>query len=96
VASGQSQFGFSNITSLMVTSNNGPPFQITSVGNSSTGKDGADFGAVTVTADSPIRSAKDLEGKTVAVNTLENIGDVTVRASVRKAGGDPDLTALVP
>ena len=44
---------------------------------------------------SPIKSAKDLEGKTVAVNTLKNIGDTTVRESVRKAGGDPSKVKFV-
>jgi NitT/TauT family transport system substrate-binding protein len=89
VVSGQFQFGFSNITSLMIASSKGLPIKITCAGNSSTGKDGADFGAVVVNADNPIQTAKDLAGKTVSVNTLKNIGDTTVRASVRKAGGDP-------
>jgi len=40
---------------------------------------------------SAIRSPKDLVGKTVAVNVLKNIGDTTVRQSVRKAGGDPTI-----
>jgi NitT/TauT family transport system substrate-binding protein len=90
VMSGQFQFGFSNITSLMIAASKGLPVKITSAGNSSTGKEGADFGGVVVSADSPVRTAKDLEGRTVAVNTLKNIGDTTVRASVRKAGGDPN------
>ncbi|HEY0002392.1 MAG TPA: ABC transporter substrate-binding protein, partial [Actinoplanes sp.] len=38
---------------------------------------------------SPIRSAKDLAGKTVGVNLLKSIGDTTVRQSVRTAGGNP-------
>jgi NitT/TauT family transport system substrate-binding protein len=39
--------------------------------------------------DSGITSPKDLAGKTVAVNTLKNIGTVTVSEVVDKAGGDP-------
>ncbi len=42
-----------------------------------------------VKADSPIKTAADLAGKKISVNTLKNIGDTTVRESVRKAGGDP-------
>jgi len=34
-------------------------------------------------------TAKDLAGKRIAVNTLKNIGDTTVRQSVRQAGGNP-------
>lgn len=86
VVSGQFQFGFSNVTSLILAKSRGLPIKMVSNGVASTGKDGADFGGVLVKADSPIQSAKDLAGKTVAVNTLKNIGDTTVRASVRKAG----------
>ena len=37
---------------------------------------------------SPIRSARELGGKRIAVNTLKNLGDTTVRQSVRRAGGN--------
>lgn len=94
VVSGQFQFGFSNITSLMIAASKGLPVKIVCAGDSSTGNAGADFGAVVVAADSPIRGARDLQGATVAVNTLKNIGDTTVRASVRKAGGDPDKVSF--
>lgn len=89
VVSGQFQFGFSNVTSLMIAQTKGVPIQSVVNGVASTGKDGADFGGVAVSKDSPVKSAKDLAGRTVAVNTLKNIGDTTVRESVRKAGGDP-------
>jgi NitT/TauT family transport system substrate-binding protein len=95
VVSGQFQFGFSNVTSLLVARDKGIDLKIVANGNSSTGQEGRDFGAVVVRADSPIRTAKDLEGKTVSVNTLKNIGDSTVRASVRKAGGDPKAVRFV-
>jgi len=95
VVSGQFQFGFSNVTSLMVAQNQGVPIRGVANGVASTGKDGEDFGAVVVKGDSPIRSAKDLAGKKVAVNTLKNIGDTSVRASVRKAGGDPSTVEFV-
>ncbi|WP_327190356.1 ABC transporter substrate-binding protein [Streptomyces xinghaiensis] len=88
VVSGQFQFGFSNVTSLMVAHSKGVPIQSIANGVASTGKDGADFGGVAVAKDSKLKSAEDLAGKKVAVNTLKNIGDTTVRESVRKAGGD--------
>ncbi|WBB64390.1 ABC transporter substrate-binding protein [Streptomyces sp. WMMC500] len=90
VVSGQFQFGFSNTTSLMVAQNQNIPVQGVVNGVASTGKQGEDFGAIMVSEDSPIRSAGDLAGKKVAVNTLKNIGDTSVRESVRKAGGDPE------
>lgn len=88
VVAGQYQFGFSNVVSLLLASSQGLPLKVVSNGNNSTGVD-EDFAALMVKGDSPIESPKDLEGKTVAANTLKNIVDTSVRASVRKAGGDP-------
>ncbi|MEV1022915.1 ABC transporter substrate-binding protein [Streptomyces sp. NPDC050264] len=95
VVSGQFQFGFSNVMSLMIAQSNSVPVEGVVNGVNSTGRPGADFGAVVVKKDSPLKTAKDLEGKKVAVNTLKNINDTTVRASVRKAGGDPSKVNFV-
>ncbi|MFI1957966.1 ABC transporter substrate-binding protein [Streptomyces althioticus] len=95
VVSGQFQFGFSNTTSLMVAQSRDVPVRAVANGVASTGKAGADFGGVVVKGDSPVKSAKDLAGKKVAVNTLKNIGDTSVRESVRKAGGDPRSVRFV-
>jgi NitT/TauT family transport system substrate-binding protein len=88
VVNGQFTFGFGNVTSLMIARDKGLPVKVIASGDASTGVAGKDFSAVVVRQDSPIRSAKDLVGRTVAVNNLKNIGDTTVRASVRKDGGD--------
>ncbi|MFD0306593.1 ABC transporter substrate-binding protein [Streptomyces sp. NPDC127119] len=95
VVSGQFQFGFSNTTSLMVAQVKGVPVRSVVNGAASNGKVGADVTGVGVSKDSPIKSAADLAGHTVAVNTLQNIGDTTVRESVRVAGGDPSEVEFV-
>lgn len=95
VMSGQYQFGFSNTTSLLLASSQGLPLKVLTAGAVSTGKTGADFGAVVAMPDSGIKSAADLAGKTVAVNTLRNIGDTTVRAVIDKAGADPGSAEFV-
>ncbi|MBB4907792.1 ABC transporter substrate-binding protein [Actinophytocola algeriensis] len=95
VVSEQYQFGFSNVVSLLLAQSEGLPVKVVSNGNNSTGVDGEDFAGLMVKADSPIRSAKDLEGRTVAANTLQNIVDTSVRASVREAGGDPSKVKFV-
>ncbi|MET9778032.1 ABC transporter substrate-binding protein [Streptomyces sp. NPDC006367] len=95
VVSGQFHFGFSNMTSLMIAQSNNVPVKAVANGIASTGVVGKDFEALTVKGDSPIKSAKDLEGKKVAINTLKNINETAVRASVGRAGGDPDKVELV-
>jgi NitT/TauT family transport system substrate-binding protein len=95
VVSEQYQFGFSNVVSLLLAQSEGLPVKVVSNGNNSTGVDGEDFAGLMVKGDSPITSPKDLEGKTVAANTLQNIVDTSVRASVRKDGGDPSKVKFV-
>ncbi|MGW3445701.1 ABC transporter substrate-binding protein [Streptomyces sp. NPDC001076] len=95
VTSGQFQFGFSNVTSLMIAQSNGVPVQAIANGVASTGVAGQDFGGLVVKKGSGITSPKQLEGKKVAVNTLKNINETAVRESVRKAGGDPDKVNFV-
>lgn len=95
VASGQFQFGFSNVTSLLVAQSTGVPIKAVANGIASTGVDGKDFSALMVKKGSPIKSPKELEGKKVAINTLKNINETAVRESVRKDGGDPDKVNFV-
>ncbi|WP_127127663.1 ABC transporter substrate-binding protein [Georgenia sp. SYP-B2076] len=95
VVSGEYQFGFSNVTSLLVASGKGLPLKLVAPGNFSTGDTKSDIGAVVAMPASGITSPADLAGKTVAVNTLNNIGDSTVRAVVDKAGGDPSTIKFV-
>lgn len=95
IVSGQYQFGFSNTASLLLAGSQGLPLKVVSAGNSSTGEAGKDFGSVMVKKGSPIKSAKDLVGKRVAVNTLKNINTLTVSNAVREAGGDPTTITFV-
>jgi NitT/TauT family transport system substrate-binding protein len=95
VVSGQYQFGFSNTTSLLLAASKGLPLKVVSAGVASTGKVGKDFGGVIVKAGSPIKTAKDLAGKRIAVNTLKNINTTTVNKVVQDAGGDPSTIQYV-
>jgi NitT/TauT family transport system substrate-binding protein len=95
VVSGQFQFGFSNTTSLLVAQSKNVPVKVVANGVASTAEKGADFCGITVKKDSPIKSPEQLEGKKVAVNTLNNICDTSIRESIRKAGGDPSKVEFV-
>ncbi|WP_204331320.1 ABC transporter substrate-binding protein [Geodermatophilus sabuli] len=89
VVNGTFQFGFGNVTSVLLAADQGLPLEIVAGGVASTGEAGADFSGVVARPDSGIATAADLAGKRVAVNTLNNIGTTTINESVRKAGGDP-------
>lgn len=51
--------------------------------------------AVLVGPNSSIKSAKDLEGKTVSINALGSIGDIGIREAVALDGGDPSKVNFV-
>lgn len=95
VVSNKFQFGFSNVTSLVLAKSKGLPLKIVANGNNSTGTVRKDFGSVIVPDDSPIKRARDLEGKKVAINTLKNINESTVRAAVTADGGDETKVKFV-
>lgn len=88
VVSGTNQIGFSNTTSLLIASSKELPVQIISQGDiGGTGdKDAPD--ALLVKKGSDINEPKELEGKTIAVNTLSNVGPLTVNNALEKRGVD--------
>src|SRR5215207_3392469 len=78
VVSGDYQIGFSNTTSLIIAASKNLPVQIISQGVlAGTSQDDA-WDSIVVPKGSDIKTAKELEGKTVAVNTLNNIGPLTI------------------
>ncbi len=95
VISAENQFGFSNVVSLLTARDKGLPLVSIAAGVSSTGDPANDVNAVLVAKDSPLKTAKDLEGRKIAVNSLNNIGDTTVKTAVAKAGGDPSKVTFV-
>src|ERR687896_814922 len=86
VVSGDFQIGFSNTISLLIAASQDLPVQIISQGVLA-GKTEEDAWAdLLVLKDGPIKEPQDLEGKTIAVNTLKNICEVTIKASLEKEG----------
>jgi NitT/TauT family transport system substrate-binding protein len=88
VLSGDFDIGFSNTISLLIASSKGLPVQIVSqgvLGGETNEKPWADL---LVPEDGPIDEPKDLEGKTIAANTLNNICEVTINATLAEKGVD--------
>jgi NitT/TauT family transport system substrate-binding protein len=95
VVSGQFDFAFGNVVSMILAQAQGIELRALAEGNSSTGKQGADFCGLVVPADSSIRSPAQLANKRVAVNNLKNISETSVRQSIRKAKGNPTSVDFV-
>jgi NitT/TauT family transport system substrate-binding protein len=104
VVSGDVDIGGSNLVSVLLAQSTDIPVKIVASGTFVAGD--RDFAAIVVAKDSEIRAPADLEGRTLAVNTLKNVAEVTARASLEKRGVDtsnieltevdfPDMTAAV-
>lgn len=88
VQSGDYQIGFSNTTSLIIAASEGLPVRIVSQGVQEAGTPEESWSHIWVPEDSDIEEPADLEGKTVSLNTLKNITEVTARRSLEKHGVD--------
>ena len=86
VTSGDLQFGWTNVISLYQAHVAGFDFKLIA-GGAVNVKARNESHAIEVGKDSKIKTAKDLEGKTVAVNTLNNIVHLMAMAWVDKNGG---------
>jgi ABC-type nitrate/sulfonate/bicarbonate transport system substrate-binding protein len=88
VMSGDFQIGFSNTISLLIAASQDLPVVIISQGVLAGKSEEEAWADLLVLKDGPIKEPSDLEGKTIAVNTLENICEVTIKASLEKEGVD--------
>jgi NitT/TauT family transport system substrate-binding protein len=86
VVSGDFQIGFSNTISLLIAASQDLPVEIISQGVLAGKTEEQAWADLLVLKDGPIKEPKDLEGKTIAVNTLKNICEVTIKASLEKDG----------
>jgi NitT/TauT family transport system substrate-binding protein len=89
VISGDAQIGGSNVVSVLIAATKGLPIQMVAAGTFGPETEEDDWSGILVGGDSSIRSAKDLEGKTMAVNTLENVATETAIAALENLGADP-------
>jgi NitT/TauT family transport system substrate-binding protein len=94
VASGDLQIGWTNVVSLYQAHVEGFDFKFVS-GGATNIKGSNDTHAIEVLKDSPVKTAKDLEGKTLAVNTLNNIVHLMAMAWIEKNGANPAAVKYV-
>lgn len=94
LASGAINIGWTNVVSMCQGHLQGLDFRF--VANGAIAKRGTnDVFGVMVRPDAPIQNGKDLEGKTIGVNTLRNILHAVASFWVEKHGGDPSKVKWV-
>lgn len=97
VVSGDFQFGYSNIVSLLVAREKGVPVTMVSVGARASGDPLKDGSGQLMTRDPKITKVADLKGRKIAVNTLKGINEVAVASALKKNGlqrGDATLVEV--
>jgi NitT/TauT family transport system substrate-binding protein len=92
VTSGDVQFGAGTLDGAILAVSNGVPLKVVApvLANPAPESETSDDTSITllVAEDSPIREPKDLEGKTIAVNQLGGLFEVTIRATAARLGID--------
>jgi NitT/TauT family transport system substrate-binding protein len=86
VVSGDFQIGFSNTISLLIAASQDLPVEIISQGVLGGKSEEQAWADLLVLKEGPVKEPQDLEGKTIAVNTLKNICEVTIKASLEDEG----------
>jgi NitT/TauT family transport system substrate-binding protein len=95
LANHNGQIGYLGWVPMMIASTSG--IAISAVAPSEVeGTSAADnWQNILVKGDSSIRTASDLAGKTIAVNALKGVGEVMIKAALRKSGVNPSSIRLL-
>lgn len=88
VASGSLDVGFSNNISLIIAASKGLPITIISPALQANGDPSSNEDALVASTRSPITSARQLSGKTIAVNNVDNLGTLSVNYALQQAKVD--------
>jgi NitT/TauT family transport system substrate-binding protein len=95
VAGGSMDIGFSNPLSVVQGHDRGLPFTVIFPAALSRSNMPPSNGLIVVAKTSPIKTGKDLNGKTFAVDVLGGLPHVSVRAWIDKNGGDSSTVKFV-
>jgi NitT/TauT family transport system substrate-binding protein len=88
VVAGDTDIAGSNLVSVLLAQGKDIPVKIVAPGTFVRETRSQDFSAILAAGDGNIRSPQDLEGKTLAVNTLKNVAELAAKASLAKQGVD--------
>ncbi|MBI4321081.1 MAG: ABC transporter substrate-binding protein [Chloroflexi bacterium] len=93
IVAGKINFGYSNVVSVLQARSQG--FDMSIISSSfAVPTSPPDVNSLMVKADSPFKSAQDLAGKRMAVNNINNLPWVLMRAWLKKNGVDPNTVTF--
>ena len=95
VSSGSVDMAGSNVVSVIMARHQGLPVTMIAPGTFASEEPEDDFSAIVATDDSGIETVADLAGASIAVDQLQNIGEITIRTSLEESGVDTDTLAYV-
>jgi len=87
--------GYVGYVPAMIARTNGVPLQIIAASDVEGTSTTDNWQNIYVKGSSSIRTPQDLVGKTVAVNALKGVGEITIKAALKKLGIDPNSVRLL-
>lgn len=87
--------GYVGYVPAMIARTSGIPLTIVAASEVEGTSDADNWQNVLVKGSSSIRTPADLVGKTIAVNALKGVGEVTIKAALKKRGVDPNSVKLL-
>ncbi|HEX7311522.1 MAG TPA: ABC transporter substrate-binding protein [Gaiellaceae bacterium] len=95
LANGDGDIGYLGYVPAMIGRVQGIKFQMISASEVEGTSVDDNWQNIMVKGSSSIRSPQDLAGKTIAVNALKGVGEVMIKAALKKVGVDPNSPKLV-
>src|SRR5919198_2899901 len=95
LANGNGDIGYIGYVPAMIGRTQGIKFQVVSASDVEGTSVDDNWQNIMVKGSSSIRAPQDLAGKTIAVNALKGVGEVMIKAALKKVGVNPNSIKLV-
>jgi NitT/TauT family transport system substrate-binding protein len=95
MAGGSFDVGYVGYVPAMIARTTGIPLTIVAASEVEGTSDSDNWQNIVVKGSSSIKTPADLAGKTIAVNALKGVGEVVIKASLKKLGVDPGSIKLL-
>jgi len=95
LANHNGDIGYLGYVPMMIARTSGIPLQLIAASEVEGTSDADNWQEILVKSSSSIRTPADLSGKTIAVNALKGVGEVIIKAALKKRGVDPNSVKLL-